>query len=158
MSTQLFISQQTIAVNASGSGRDPLNMRRAANISFNKAMKRASRRALLGRLLGRSRSLHQVNSNEVKRLSGTSSGIKYVALDDITGSEGRSGDFDDQFWPLKEYNRDRWVNIAQAMASNKPLPPVQLIQTSTGFVVRDGHHRLSVARAMGREVIEAEIV
>ncbi len=133
-------------------------MRRAANLSFNRAINRASRRALLGRLTGKSHGLQQVNSNEAKRQKRASAGIKYVAINDIYGSEGRSGDFDDQFWPLKEHNRDRWVNIAQAMASNKPLPPVQLIQTASGFVVRDGHHRLSVARAMGREVVEAEIV
>jgi hypothetical protein len=38
------------------------------------------------------------------------------------------------------------------------FPPVQLIHTAEGYVVRDGHHRLSVARAFGQAVIEAEIV
>ncbi|MAU00488.1 MAG: hypothetical protein CL608_25375 [Anaerolineaceae bacterium] len=74
------------------------------------------------------------------------------------GSKGRSHDFNNQFWPLREESRDRWVNIAQVMRSKKGLPPVQLIHTDAGYFVRDGHHRISAARALGQTAIEAEVV
>jgi hypothetical protein len=37
------------------------------------------------------------------------------------------------------------------------LPPVDVIQVEDAYFVRDGHHRVSVARAMGQQEIEAEI-
>ena len=50
-----------------------------------------------------------------------------------------------------------WVGIAVAILQGVSLPPVELIQTAEGYMVRDGHHRLSVARAFDQEVIEAVI-
>jgi hypothetical protein len=44
------------------------------------------------------------------------------------------------------------------MGSKKGLPPVQIIQTYEGYFVRDGYHRISVARALGQAAIEAEAV
>jgi hypothetical protein len=49
------------------------------------------------------------------------------------------------------------VNIAAAWEMGTPLPPVKLIQIGDLYFVRDGHHRISVARAMGQEAIEAEV-
>jgi hypothetical protein len=37
------------------------------------------------------------------------------------------------------------------------LPPVALIQVGDVYFVRDGHHRISVARALGRNQIEAKV-
>jgi hypothetical protein len=37
------------------------------------------------------------------------------------------------------------------------LPPVALIQVGDYYFVRDGHHRISVARALGQQVIEATV-
>jgi hypothetical protein len=38
-----------------------------------------------------------------------------------------------------------------------PLPPVELIQVGDVYFVRDGHHRISVARMMGQDSIDAEV-
>ena len=85
-------------------------------------------------------------------------GIKNINLDEIVGSEGRVDDFDNHFNPLRLENKDRWVSVALAFFDQKPLPPVLLIQTDQGLFVRDGHHRISVAKAFGQATIEAEIV
>jgi hypothetical protein len=135
-----------------------LLQRRAANRSFNRARSRGSWRAFVSRLMGRSTQLQGLTTKKRREASGAVPSVQVISLEEVVGSEGRSQEFDDQFWPLKEHSRDRWMNIALAMRGGTPLPPVQLVKTAGGYVVRDGHHRLSVARALGRAVIEAEIV
>ena len=43
------------------------------------------------------------------------------------------------------------------MGDGDIAPPVELIQVGDLYFVRDGHHRISVARAMGQEAIEAKV-
>jgi hypothetical protein len=84
-------------------------------------------------------------------------GVRTVPIRHIRGSEGRSHDFDSSFRPIRTHNRRRWVNIAAAREMRATLPPIELIQVGEIYFVRDGHHRVSVARAMGQEHIEAEV-
>ena len=84
-------------------------------------------------------------------------GIQVVAIDSIIGSEGKTGDFDMGFHPIKEASRERWVNMAVAYLKCMTLPPVQLVQIGDVYFVRDGHHRISVARALGQKDIDAEV-
>lgn len=84
-------------------------------------------------------------------------GIQTVRLRSIRGSEGRCQDFDADFRPLKELSRKRWMAIAAAWELGTGLPPVKLVQIRDLYFVRDGHHRISVARARGQENIEAEV-
>jgi hypothetical protein len=84
-------------------------------------------------------------------------GIETVALAKIIGSEGRKGDFDRAFRPLKEESLTRWQSIALALLEDKVLPPLELIRIGDEYFVRDGHHRISVARSLGQSSIEAQI-
>lgn len=84
-------------------------------------------------------------------------GIKPISIDKICGTLGRSADFDRHFHPLSDRIRDRWVGVAIARLQNFPLPPVSLIQIRDHYFVEDGHHRISVARALGEIAIDAEI-
>jgi hypothetical protein len=84
-------------------------------------------------------------------------GIKPVSIDKICGTLGRSTDFDSSFHPLSDRIRDRWVGVATARLLNLPLAPVTLIQIRDYYFVVDGHHRISVARALGEYAIDAEI-
>jgi hypothetical protein len=84
-------------------------------------------------------------------------GMETVPLISIRGSEGRPGDFDCDFNPLKDHNAHRWVSIAAARHLGALMPPVDLIQVGDIYFVRDGHHRISVARALGQQEIEAEV-
>lgn len=85
-------------------------------------------------------------------------GTQLVSIDRIRGSEGRSRDFDRRFRPLNGKNEARWVSVAAARFLEAPLPPVNLILVGDTYYVRDGHHRISVARAAGQGEIEAEVV
>ena len=136
---------------------NPLSQRRAIVQMFNRAVAQAKRRRLLARFTGRSTQLRTLQLQN-KHAEGQMLGLQIVSLDQIVGSEGRCHDFDNQFWPLREHNRDRWVNIAQAMRNRKGLPPVQLIHTEDGYFVRDGNHRISVAKTLGQAAIEAEVI
>lgn len=88
---------------------------------------------------------------------GRYAGLKTVSIARIRGSEGRSSDFDREFYPLRPHDAGRWMSVAAAREDGVALPPVQLIQVGDAYYVRDGHHRISVARAMGQLEIEAEV-
>ena len=49
------------------------------------------------------------------------------------------------------------MSVAGAQIQGVPLPTVDLIQVGDRYFVRDGHHRISVARTLGRHFIEAEV-
>ena len=85
-------------------------------------------------------------------------GVKSIEIFKIRGSEGRTKDFDISFRPLLKTQQDRWQSVASARLADIPLPPVELVQVGDTYFVRDGHHRISVARALGEEFIEAVIV
>jgi hypothetical protein len=86
-------------------------------------------------------------------------GVKEVPLDLIKGSEGRENDFDGDFRPIKPTDETilRWKSIAQAELKGESLPAVALLQVDNVFYVRDGHHRISVAKALGRATIDAAV-
>lgn len=84
-------------------------------------------------------------------------GNKTVPLERIQGSENKSSEFDRQFRPLKGHIRERWVGLAAAFLRGVVLPPVELIQVGGDYYVRDGHHRISVARAFGQVDIDADV-
>jgi hypothetical protein len=84
-------------------------------------------------------------------------GIQSVAIPQIRGSMGRTGDFDRSFHPLEDRLRSRWISVAMARSQYVPLPPVSLVQVGGLYFVEDGHHRISVARALGESAIDAEV-
>ena len=81
-----------------------------------------------------------------------------MPINRIKGSEGRSGDFDCDFNPLHTRTRDRWMSIAITRSQGDTLPLVELVQLSDDYFVRDGHHRISVARAFGEESVDAIVI
>jgi hypothetical protein len=85
-------------------------------------------------------------------------GSRTVAIHRIKGSEGRSDDFDCDFNPLHSRTRDRWLSVALARSQGNTLPLVELIQLGDDFYVRDGHHRISVARGFGEEYVDAKVI
>lgn len=84
-------------------------------------------------------------------------GIQTVRIDQIRGSEGRTADFDAHFAPLQSHNQERWTGVFKARQYGLGLAPVELIQVGDRYFVRDGHHRISVAKALGELAIEAEV-
>jgi len=84
-------------------------------------------------------------------------GTQTVPVDTIVGSEGRYRNFSRRFLPLQEDLRDRWKKVNQAHYAHHDLPPVELYKVCDAYFVRDGHHRVSVARAKGVKNIEAHV-
>lgn len=84
-------------------------------------------------------------------------GVRVIALDTIHGSLNRSTDFDHDFRPLQQSDHGRWCKVASAMLSGMELPPIELIQIGHSYFVKDGHHRISVARALGYRYLDAVV-
>lgn len=115
---------------------------------------------MLSRLGGSSRDLlyFDKESFDGETRSQHYAGIRTVPIERIRGTESRSGDFDCDFNPLHSRTAERWVSIAFVRSSGTTLPPVELIQVGSDYYVRDGHHRISVERAFGKEYIDAEVM
>ncbi|MBK5109139.1 MAG: hypothetical protein JJE12_13460 [Anaerolineales bacterium] len=65
---------------------------------------------------------------------------------------------DDAFNPLHDRLRSRWLSVASARLSGKELPPVEVIHMGGVYFVQDGHHRISVAKALGEQFVDAEVI
>ena len=126
---------------------------------YDRALAQGQRGQLRSSLTGRSRrllSLEEVSAACTVQ-ARSSAGTRTVVIDQICGSENRAVDFDCDFNPLQDYTHERWLGIASAVQRGRTLPPVALIQVGDRYFVRDGHHRISVARALGQQAIEATV-
>jgi hypothetical protein len=85
-------------------------------------------------------------------------GLQTVPLDAILGTVDRAKGFDRQFRPTTARVRARWERIANAVRRGEPMPPISLFKIGEVYFVRDGHHRVSVARALRRTEIDAYVV
>jgi hypothetical protein len=83
--------------------------------------------------------------------------LQDIPLDDIRGSVNRYTDFTNAFLPRKEHLRERWEGIEELVQRGAGLPPVELYKVGQVYFVRDGHHRVSVARQRGLTSIEARV-
>jgi hypothetical protein len=84
-------------------------------------------------------------------------GHRVIAVDAVVGSVDKVRDFDPRFRPRSGGSRQRWERIAEAARRGEPLPPIDVYQVGEMYFVRDGHHRLSVYRALGIPTIEADV-
>ena len=116
-------------------------------------------RQVWARLRGQSRRLLDLNTVATASATGDrrAAGTQTVPIRQIRGSEGRCEDFDVAFHPLKEHAEERWVSVARAQLRGLGLPAVDLIQVGEVYFVREGHHRISVAAALGQQEIDAVV-
>jgi hypothetical protein len=84
-------------------------------------------------------------------------GTRTVAIHLIRGSANRCCNFDANFRPLHSHGQARWLGLAAARQRGVKLPPVELIEAAGVYFVVDGHHRVSVARALGETAIQAKV-
>ena len=85
-------------------------------------------------------------------------GSRTIPIKLIVGSEGRYNDFNKFFLPKKEHLRSRWQRVDEAHIKDIILPSIQLYEIGGVYFVRDGNHRVSVARMQNVEYIDAEII
>ena len=139
---------------------DAASASRTMREEFRRLRGRARRQWLYATLTGRPR--HLLNLGEVQKAvevtTRTHGGLKLVPIEKIRGSLNRYNDFDSDFRPLQEYTEERWITIAVAHSRDESLPPVELVELDDTYFVTDGHHRISVAKLMGQQEIEAEVI
>jgi hypothetical protein len=128
--------------------------------SFFRAHSKARREEMFARLGGRPTSLLPF-----ELLSGILKGYEavqrpqteMVPLDKIVGSVGRYKDFTRDFLPKSTSMADRWARVEEAMESLEGTPPIEVFRIGGVYFVADGNHRVSVARAMGLDSLEARV-
>ncbi len=139
------------------------NLRSSAVDSFNSLRARASQISILTQIAFR---LHLAGKNPgllsfaMQPISYNSQrvyrGIQEIPIRQISGSVGRLTDFDRQFRPLQKHLRERWVNVFLLQERGASLP-IEVFKAGDQYFVKDGHHRVSVARFTGAEYITAEV-
>jgi hypothetical protein len=129
-----------------------------AERAFAKAIRQRRRASLVGRLLRRCvecAKLAVLDADSTRR-SRAAHGVRDIPLDAIAGSlePHRAAEFDREFRPSPQLRR-RWLGVWMAEERGAVLPPISVASIGDFFAIRDGHHRLSVARARGAVAISA---
>ncbi len=134
-------------------------VRNQSYVLFNKTLVRGFFRRLFACIFQKSCELLSLANIMVNGspMNGSEIGIKSIPLHKIVGSENRCKDFDNHFTPKSERNHQRWLRISDMFLLGESIPAIELIQVGDYYFVRDGHHRVSVAKAMGRAFIDAKI-
>jgi len=85
-------------------------------------------------------------------------GVQPIPVDHITGSVDRYREFDRYYLPKEKYLDDRWVGVRRAQLDGKELPPIEVYKVGELYFVKDGNHRVSVARRQGQAYIDASVI
>lgn len=84
-------------------------------------------------------------------------GLMDIPVDQIVGSVGRYNDFSSTFLPKSNDMRERWSRVYATMNSMQGVPPIEVYKVGNVYFVRDGNHRVSVARQIGSKTIQAYV-
>ena len=85
-------------------------------------------------------------------------GVHDVPLENIVGSVGRYKDFTSTFLPKNSKLRERWSRVYALANSLEGPPPIELYKVGDAYFVRDGNHRVSVARELSAKTIQAHVI
>jgi hypothetical protein len=124
-----------------------------ADLAFSAVTRRRRWAALLGRAV---RGL-QVYDETGHRQAGPR-GVTEIPLEAIAGTTepNRAEQFDGHFRP-KPITRSRWERVWMAVQEGVALPPISVVRIGDAYAIRDGHHRVSVAKALGARTIAARV-
>lgn len=86
-------------------------------------------------------------------------GLEDIPVDQIVGSTGRYEDFTRHFLPRAgdRRNKERWRNIYTLAVTGKGFPPIDVYKIDEVYFVKDGNHRVSVARDLGWRTIQGHV-
>ncbi len=126
---------------------------------FFRARRRANLHEVLAAFGGREARL--LSYDDVRRrlhaVESPARRLEDVPLQSIVGSVGRTTDFTRGFLPRTDADKARWVGVRLAMTGLEGTPPVELYRIGDAYFVRDGNHRVSVARQLGARFIQAYV-
>lgn len=122
---------------------------------FSSLRSRASMNSWLAKVLRKNNSPKSfVASNATGSNARQLTGVQTIPVDQIIGTIQRTEDFDKDFRPLKTHLRDRWVNALLQLKSDG-WQPIIVHKVGESYFIKDGHHRVSVAKAVGIAFMEA---
>jgi hypothetical protein len=127
---------------------------------FERARRKAFWRRLAAGLLRRDNGLlaFEETRRRLRAQAQHYSGLRAVPVEQIVGSVSRYRDFDRAFLPRQLATRGRWQSVDRAYHQDVVLPPIELYQLGETYFVKDGNHRVSVAREQGQAFIDAHVV
>lgn len=133
-----------------------------AQFDFSRARRRRALSRLANRLRGEPSDVNLILPFEevveaLGRRGEKSLGLQTIELASIVGTVDRGRDFDRKFRPTSSSMRTRWERIAAAQRRGEAMPPIHVYRIGDLHFVKDGHHRVSVARALGHDVIDAYV-
>ncbi len=125
---------------------------------FRRARRRADLQEIMARVTGRSVDLLSYEEVRQKLKAEESRGrtLRDIPLDAIVGSVGRYNDFTRGFLPRQDSDEGRWARVKVAVDA-RGLPPIDVYQIDQAYFVKDGHHRVSIARRLGATHIQARV-
>ncbi|MDV6374523.1 DUF4032 domain-containing protein [Deinococcus arenicola] len=85
-------------------------------------------------------------------------GVQAIEVDHIIGSVDRYREFDRHYLPKEKHLDERWIGVRSAQLQGKELPPIQVYKVGGLYFVKDGNHRVSVARRQGQAYIDAHVI
>lgn len=126
---------------------------------FNTARLQAVLEQVLAELTGKSAAL--LSYDEVREKMGaretSQRSLQEIPVDAIVGSVGRYRDFTRRFLPRLDEDENRWTRVWAHVETMDGLPPIEVFRIGNAYFVRDGNHRVSVARQRGFSHIEAYV-
>lgn len=130
-----------------------------AILRFQRFKHRAAINDLLSMITGNSRDLVKFDevAQRIKARQRRERGIQNIPLEQIIGSVGRYQDFTRTFLPRPNIKQERWITMDALLNGPVGLPPIELYKMGEVYFVRDGNHRISVARANRLDTIEAYV-
>ncbi len=132
-----------------------------AREDFQKARRTASLQQVVAQITGKSIDLLPYNeiTRRLRAAGGSDRGLQNVPIEKIVGSVGRYSDYSRSFLPLLDSDKERWAGVmVEITAPGRPgLPPVELYKIGDAYFVKDGHHRISVAKRLHAKTISAYV-
>ena len=131
----------------------------AAAEDFERARRRGAVRRAAASLANRERALvpYEEVRTHLRAVESAERHLEDIPLDAIVGSVGRYNDFTREFLPRRAAGRDRWVGVKLAMTGLEGVPPIEVYRVGDAYFVRDGNHRVSVARELGAPTIQGYV-
>ncbi|HNB53801.1 MAG TPA: hypothetical protein PK530_17770, partial [Anaerolineales bacterium] len=127
---------------------------------FNRAVRKGFWRKINAWLTGKNNEL--LPYDEVRQIFPLKGqrylGLQTIPVENIVGSVGRYRDFDRAFTPIHARTARRWMSIDMAQYNDIRLPPIEVYKIGEVYFVRDGNHRVSVARERGQAFLDAYVI
>jgi nucleotide-binding universal stress UspA family protein len=130
-----------------------------ATIDFNEARRKAQLQEIVARMRGVPNNLFSYEEvrKKLKAVESSIRALEDIPLEAIIGSVGRYTDFTRDFLPRQDSDRSRWASVMEQTTGLEGLPPIEVYKIGDAYFVKDGNHRVSVARQLGAHHIQAFI-